>query len=382
MGEAGGDHRYLCRRRPGHRRAHRIRGGVPGAGGGGGLGYLPGGPHHRGGCDPLLRPRRPGRRPPPDREPEKAGPGPAAVQDGYAPPGERPQRGFLPDGGTAGGRAGPPLLLRDGAAARESGGVLADLHQRRHPRRYPGQPEPLPPVLRGDRGHRAPVLPLHRGQGGALCRQGAAPALCGAHGAEHRRALHPGPVLLPAGGRAGADAPHHSRPGAGRDDPPGLRHRVRLRGSHRAAPHPGAQAGGGTLRGRAVQRLLRLRGGRRPGLRGRGERRPEASEPGAPHSAARPGVHRGAHRRSGDQGHQRALPHDDLPHRVPPAPPAGQRRPAAVPRGARHWPDQRRAVSAGGGQVRRRGPGDQAPGAHRHRGGPPVRPAPPAGEHL
>ena len=54
----------------------------------------------------------------------------------------------------------------------------------------------------------------------------------------------------------------------------------------------------------AVQRLLRLRGGRRPGLRGRGECRPEASEPGAPHSAAGPGVHRGAHRRSGDQGHQ------------------------------------------------------------------------------
>ena len=52
------------------------------------------------------------------------------------------------------------------------------------------------------------------------------------------------------------------------------------------------------------------------------------------------------------------------------------------PRGARHWPDQRRAVPAGGGQIRRRGPGDQAPGAHRHRGGPPVRPAPPAGEHL
>ena len=44
-----------------------YRGGVPGAGRGGGLGHLPGGPHHRGGCDPLLRPRRPGRRPPPDR---------------------------------------------------------------------------------------------------------------------------------------------------------------------------------------------------------------------------------------------------------------------------------------------------------------------------
>ena len=80
-----------------------------------------------------------------------------------------------------------------------------------------------------------------------------------------------------------------------------------------------------------------------------------------------PGVHRGAHRRPGHQGHQRALPDDDLPHRVPPAPPAGQRRPAAhrhrVPAGS----GAPGAAGGGGGQVRRRGPGVQASGAHRRR---------------
>ncbi len=74
--------------------------------------YL-GGPHHCGRGDPGLRPGRPGRRPGPDREPAEAGAGPAPVQDGYAPPGERPQRGFLPDGAPAGGRDGcSPSPLR------------------------------------------------------------------------------------------------------------------------------------------------------------------------------------------------------------------------------------------------------------------------------
>ena len=59
-------------------------------------------------------------------------------------------------------------------------------------------------------------------------------------------------------GCAGGDAPHHPRTGAGRDDPPRLCHRVRLRGPHRPAPHAGVQGGPGPLRRRAVQRLLRL----------------------------------------------------------------------------------------------------------------------------
>ena len=48
-------------------------------------------------------------------------------------------------------------------------------------------------------------------------------------------------------GRAAPDAPHPPRAGAGGDDPPDLRHRVRLRGPHGASPHPGAQEGGGAL---------------------------------------------------------------------------------------------------------------------------------------
>ena len=42
-----------------------------------------------------------------------------------------------------------------------------------------------------------------------------------------------------------------------------------------------------------------------------------------------PGLHRRPHRRPGDEGDQRALPHDDLPDGVPPALPPGQRRRAA-----------------------------------------------------
>ena len=111
VGEAGGDHRRVRGTRPGRRRAHRLRGGVPGQGRGGGHRHLPGGPHHRGGRDAAVRPRRAGRRPPPDGEPGEAGAGAAAVQDRHAPPGQRPQRGLLPDGAAGGGRAGAPLLL-------------------------------------------------------------------------------------------------------------------------------------------------------------------------------------------------------------------------------------------------------------------------------
>ncbi|MFR1973966.1 MAG: FAD-dependent oxidoreductase [Oscillospiraceae bacterium] len=46
--------------------------------------------------------------------------------------------------------------------------------------------------------------------------------------------------------------------------------------------------------------------------------------------AAQRELHRHSYRRSGDQGHSGAVPHDDLPLRVPAAAAAGQRRPASV----------------------------------------------------
>ena len=55
------------------------------------------------------------------------------------------------------------------------------------------------------------------------------------------------------------------------------------------------------------------------------KRRFEAEGPPALYSPPQRRIYRHPDRRSGDQGHQRALPHDDLPQRIPPAPPAGQR---------------------------------------------------------
>ena len=259
MGEAGRGHRPLHRRvRCGGPGAYRRRSSVPGPGRRGVYRHLSGWADHRGRRDPGFRARRPGRRPAADPEPAAAGAGPAPVQDRHASPGQRPERGFFQNGGPARRRDGGPFLLRDPGGSTKPGGVLPDLHQPAHPRRDPGQPGPLPPLLRCHRGGGAPVLPLHRGQGGPLRRQAPAPTLHRAHGAGHRGALHPGLLLLPARGRAGGDAPHRRRTGESRDDPVGLRHRVRLRGPHRALPHPGAHQGPRTLRGGAIQRLLRL----------------------------------------------------------------------------------------------------------------------------
>ena len=87
----------------------------------------------------------------------------------------------------------------------------------------------------------------------------------------------------------------------------------------------------GSVRGRAVQRHLRLRGSRRAGSAGGSERRPQRA--GLRAAGAAP-----AHQLSGhaggrpcDQGRHGPLPHDDQPQRVPADPAAGQRRPASDP---------------------------------------------------
>ena len=63
-----------------------------------------------------------------------------------------------------------PFSFETQAIAPQPGVLLHHLYQREDPRNHPGQPGPLPHVLRGDRGGRPPVLPLHRGQGGPVCR--------------------------------------------------------------------------------------------------------------------------------------------------------------------------------------------------------------------
>ena len=101
------------------------------------------------------------------------------------------------------------LQLYDHQTGEEPGGLLHRLHQSHHPQDHPGQHPAQPPLWRHDRGGGAPVLPLHRGQGGAVCRQGPAPHLCGALRGEHRRDVPPGCVQQPAGGCAERLLPQH-----------------------------------------------------------------------------------------------------------------------------------------------------------------------------
>ena len=76
------------------------------------------------------------------------------------------------------------------------------LHQRGGPRPHPRQPAPGADVLRPDPGPRAALLPVHRGQGRPLRRQGPPPDLPGAGRPQHARVLLQRHQHQPAQGRA------------------------------------------------------------------------------------------------------------------------------------------------------------------------------------
>mgnify|MGYP003210143821 CR=1 FL=1 len=78
-----------------------------------------------------------------------------------------------------------------------------------NPQDHSGQHPAQPAVRRYDRGRRPALLPLHRGQGGALLRQGPSPALCRALRREHRGNVSAGSIQQPAGGRAERFLPQH-----------------------------------------------------------------------------------------------------------------------------------------------------------------------------
>ena len=157
------------------------------------------------------------------------------------------------------GDARPPALqLHHGPAAGEPRRVLPDLHQRRDAPHHPRESGPQPHLLRRHRGHRPPLLPVHRDEDRPLCGQAPPPAVHRAHGAGHRGDVHPGVLLLHAGGGAASDAPQCGRTGARGDDAPRLRHRVRLHRSTGPAAHAGGQDRLRSVRRGTVQRLLRL----------------------------------------------------------------------------------------------------------------------------
>ena len=219
--------------------------------------------------------------------------------------------------------------------------MLSDLHQRGDTPDHTGKSGPQSHLLRRYRGHRPPVLPVHRDEGGALCGQAPAPAVYRAYGAGHRGAVCTGLFVFYAGGGAAGDAAHGAGTGARSDDAAGLRHRVRLHRPAGAAAHAGGKGGARPVRRGAVQRLLRLRGGGGAGLCGRRERGAEIAGPGAAGAQAERELYRHADRRPGDQGHRGAVPHDDQPVGIPAAAAAGQRRRAAVPYRARAGAGQR-----------------------------------------
>ena len=170
------------------------------------------------------------------------------------------------------------------------------------PRPDPRQPAPGADVLRPDPGPRAALLPVHRGQGRALRRQGPPPDLSGAGRPQHPRILLQRHQHQPAQGRAAGDAAAHPRPGKRRGPALGLRRRVRLRPADAAAPDAGNQAGRGPLLRRPDQRHHRLRGSGGPGADGRHQRGPEDQGRAAAGPRSQPGVHRRPDRRPGDQG--------------------------------------------------------------------------------
>ena len=92
-------------------------------------------------------------------------------------------------------------------------------------------------------GPRAALLPVRRGQGRPLRRQGPPPDLPGAGRPQYARILLQRHQHQPAQGRAAGDASPHPRPGKRRGAALGLRRRVRLRPADAAAPDAGDEAG-------------------------------------------------------------------------------------------------------------------------------------------
>ena len=140
------------------------------------------------------------------------------------------------------------------------------------PRADPGEPAPGPDVHRPDPVDRAALLPVDRDQGRPLRRQGPAPVVPRARRTADPRGLRQRALDQPAARRAGRHAAADPGPGAGRDPPLRLRHRVRLRAARAVEAVAGDEARGGPVPGRAGQRHHRLRRGGRPGTHGRGER--------------------------------------------------------------------------------------------------------------
>ena len=335
-------------------RAHPAGRGLCRAHGASDYGHLPlGADAHR--REPFLRrtPGRPGIRGPVG-QPARTGDRPGAAQDGHHPaPVGRVHR-LRGHGGAARRRPAAELQLPRALQAAAAAALPHHLDQRAHPRGHPRGVRPLAHVLGRDHRRGRALLPQHRGQGRPLPREVAPPAVHRARGPGPPRGLPQRHPHQPAPGRAEGHAGHH--PGAGErpDRAPGLRHRIRFLLPHAAQGDPGGQGRARALHGRADQRHLGLRGGRRPGPVGRAQRRRRPARRGALRARARRGLHGRVGGRPSHQGHRGALPHVHLARRAPAAPARGQRRRPAHGHGPRAWAGGRRPLGSLQRQARRR----------------------------
>ena len=252
-------------------------------------------------------------------------PGGRPVQDRHAAAHRRPHGGLRPVRATRRGPAGASLLVLH---PRDAAGPAALLDHVDGPwarGRRAAQPRQERAVRRRDRRPGSPVLPVHRGQGGALSEGPEASSLPGARRTRHHRDVRQRPLhVASARGAAGVPA-DRARPRGGQDDQGRLRHRIRLLSAPPAPPHAGGQDRARPLLRGPDQRHDRVRGG--GGTRSGGRRQRRAGRAGAPalRPRTRPSLHRRPDRRFGDQGRGRALPPLHFARRVSAAAAARQR---------------------------------------------------------
>ena len=161
------------------------------------------------------------------------------------------------------------------------------------------------------------LLPVDRGQGGALRRARHAPDLHRARRAGHPRGVPERHLHQPALRRADRVREEHPRLRARARHASRLRDRIRLLRPARPAPVAGDAGGAGLVFRRPDQRHHGLRGGRRAGARGRAERGARDARRGRLDAAPGRGLHRRADRRPDHARHEGAVPDVHQPRRVP-----------------------------------------------------------------